>query len=168
MDKKEQIKRVLSQFTTPKENLCFTAKVTKINGNTCDVEISSGLNVSDVRLKTTSDELGDYLIIEPKLGSWVTVLSQSGDLTSLIVIKVDSVEKIIYKKGLFEFEINGTSQKVTLKNGTANFGILINNLIDTVSNAQIITPNGPGSVNPVTKAQLQQIKTAFNSILNSD
>jgi hypothetical protein len=167
MDKLAEIKRLLEGFGL-KPNLPITAKVLSVNGDTCTVKLNSSLVLSDVRLKATmSDDEDSYLII-PKVGSEVVLLSQTGELSALMVIKVDSVENIQYKKGVFEFEVDGTLGKVTLKKGAVNFGSLINNLIDTISGAQLITSSGPGTINPVTQAQLLQIKTAFNTILNSD
>lgn len=167
MDKHAEIKRLLEGFGL-KPNLPITAKVLSVNGGTCTVKLNSSLVLSDVRLKATmSDDEDSYLVI-PKVGSEVVLLSQTGELSALMVIKVDSVENIQYKKGLFEFEVDGTLGKVTLKKGAVNFGTLINNLIDTISGAQLITSSGPGTINPITQAQLLEIKTAFNTILNSD
>ena len=167
MDKIAQIKKALESFGF-KPNLPITAKVLSIENDTCTVELESKLVLSDIRLKATiSDDTDSFLII-PKVNSEVIIMSQTGELSGLMVIKVDSIENIQYKKGAFEFEVDGTLGKVTLKKGATNFGTLINNLIDTVSNAQIVTPNGPGTINPITQAQLLEIKTAFNTILNSD
>lgn len=167
MDKAAKIKRLLEGFGL-KPNLPITAKVVSIQGDTCTVKLDSSLILTDVRLKATISDDADSFLIIPVIGSDVVVMSQTGSLSGLIVLKVDSIENIQYKKGLFEFEVDGTLGKVTLKKGAANFGTLINNLIDAVSNAQLITPNGPGTINPTTQTQLLEIKTAFNTILNSD
>ena len=95
-------------------------------------------------------------------------MSQTGKLSGLFVLKVDAVEKIKYKKGDFEFVVDGTTGKLTLKKSGANFGALLENLIDTVSNSIIDTPNGPGAINTVTKTSLNAIKQQFNTILNSN
>lgn len=167
MDKHSEIKRLLEGFSM-KPNLPITATVVSVENDTCAVKLSSGLVLSDVRLKATITDDEDSLLIVPKVDSEVILMSQTGALSSLMVIKVNSVESIRYKKGAFEFVVDGTTGKVTLKKGTANFGSLITNLIDTIVGAQIITPNGPGTISPATQAQLNQIKTTFNTILNSN
>ena len=54
-----------------------------------------------------------------------------------------------------------------IKNGTANLGALMDSLIDTIVSAQILTPQGPGTISPATQTQLTNIKTMFNALLNN-
>ncbi|MFE3849079.1 hypothetical protein ACFX5D_13990 [Flavobacterium sp. LB3P45] len=168
MDTAAEIKRALIKALGVNPNLPITATVLSVENDTCTVKLLSELVLSDVRLKATISDDSDGFLIIPKVNSEVILMSQTGELSGLMVIKVDSVENIQYKKGVFEFEVDGTLGKVTLKKGSANFGTLINSLIDTISSAQIITSSGPGTINPITQGQLAQIKTAFNTILNSD
>lgn len=163
-----EIKKALREALGLNPNLAITATVVSIENDTCTVRLESKLVLSDVRLKATISNDADSFLIIPKVNSQVILMSQTGELSGLMVIKVDSIENIQYKNGDFEFLVDGTTKKVTLKNAQANLGALIENLIDTISSAQIICPNGPGTINPTTQTQLSQIKTAFNSILNSD
>lgn len=163
-----EIKKALIELIGANPNLPIMATVVSVENDTCTIKLLSDLVLSDVRLKATVSEDTDTLLITPKIGSEVMVISQTGKLSGLVVIKIDSVEKLQYKKGSFEFELHGTTGKLTLKKDGANFGSLIKSLIDTISAAQIITPSGPGTINPATQAQLTQIKTAFNTILNSN
>lgn len=167
MSKATEIKRALIEALGANPNLPITAEVVSIENRTCTVKLLSELVLSDVRLCATISDEADGLVIVPKVGSEVVLISQTGQLAGLMVIKVDSVETIEYKKADFEFVVDGTTGKVTLKKSGANFGGLINEFIDAVSNAQIITPNGPGSISPATVTQLQTIKTKFNQILNA-
>jgi len=168
MDTAAEIKKALKEALGINPNLAITATVVSVQeDDTCTVKLLSELIISDVRLKATISDDPDSFVIIPKTNSEVILMSQTGQLTSLMVIKVDSVEKIKYKKGTFEFEIDGTTEKVTLKNAGVNFGSLIGSLIDTISTAQIITPVGTGSISPTTVTQLNQIKLQFNLILNS-
>jgi hypothetical protein len=168
MDIAAEIKKALIEVMGMNPNLPITATVVSVQNDTCTVKLLSKLVLSDVRLKATISEDTDSFLIVPKIGSEVILMSQTGALSGLMVLKVDAVERIVYKKGLFEFVIDGTTGKLTLKKGTANFGALIESLIDTISGAAIVTPSGPGTINPVTQAQLTQIKTAFKTILNSN
>jgi hypothetical protein len=167
MERSVEIKKALREALGINPNLAITAKIISIENDTCTVELLSGLKLSDVRLKATISDETDAFLITPKINSDVVLISQTGELSSLMVLKVDSLEKIEFKKGDFEFVLDGTTGKVTLKKAGANFGSLINSLIDTISATQIVTPSGPGTINPTTIAQLNQIKTNFNLILNS-
>ncbi len=168
MDKTAEIKKALREALGMNPNLAITAKIVSVENDTCTVELLSGLKISDVRLKATINDETDTLLIIPKLGSDVVMISQTGELSGLIIIKVDAVEKIEFKKGNFEFVLDGETGKVTLKKQGANFGSLINSLIDTIVSAQITTPTGPGTISPATIAQLNELKVKFNLILNSN
>lgn len=167
MSKAIEIKRALIEALGANPNLPITAEVVSIENRTCTVRLLSELVLSDVRLCATISDEADGLVIVPKVGSEVVLISQTGQLAGLMVIKVDSVENIQYKKADFEFVVDGTTGKVTLKKSGANFGGLMNELIDTICNAQIITPDGPGSISPTTVTQLEAVKTKFNQILNA-
>lgn len=168
MSKGLEIKRALIEALGANPNLPITATVVSVDGKTCTVKLLSELVLSDVRLCATINDDADCLIIEPKLESEVILMSQTGKLDSLIVVKVDAVEKLTYKIGDFEIEVDGSTGKLKLQKGGSNLGGLINQLIDTISGAQIITSSGPGTISPATQAQLAQIKTAFNVVLKSD
>ncbi|MEY4902578.1 MAG: hypothetical protein RLZZ292_393 [Bacteroidota bacterium] len=167
MDNYSKIKQLLEGFGL-KPNLPITAKVTAVQKYTCTVRLESSLVLTDVRLKATITDDEDNLLIIPKVGSEVIVWSQTGELASLIVIKVNSVERIIYKKENFEFIIDGTTGKLTLKKDTTNFGALVSDLIKEISNAIILTPAGPGQIAASTKVKLTALDTKFKTILNTD
>lgn len=167
MDKPTKIKRALLEALGVNPNLAITAEVVSVENNTCTVKLVSDLVLTDVRLCATVNENQDSFVIMPKIGSEVVLMSQTGTLAGLMVIKVDTVESIIYKNAGFEFKVDGATKKVTLKNQSENLGQLVGELIDTISNSVIDTPNGPGAINAVTKTALNQIKTRFNSILNT-
>lgn len=161
-----EIKRALQEALGVNPNLPITAEVVSIQNRTCTVKLLSELVLTDIRLCATISDEADGLVIVPKIGSEVVLISQTGQLSGLMVIKVDAVERIEYKKGDFEFIINGTDGKVTIKNQNANVGKLIGNLINTISNAIIQTPAGVGNFGPTTKQQLTALKNQFKSILN--
>lgn len=162
-----KLKEALKEAVGANPNLPITAKVVSIQGTSCTVELVGELQITDVRLCATINDEADGLVIIPKIGSEVVIMSQTGELSGMMVIKVDVIETITYKKEDFEFIVNGTNGKITLKKDGANFGGLMNEFIDTISSAQLITPSGPGSINPTTVTQLNAIKTKFNLILNT-
>lgn len=167
MDKHSKIKKLLEGFGL-KPNLPITAKVVSIENDTCTVKLESSLVLSDVRLKATITDESDSFLIVPKVGSEVIVMSQTGELSGLMVLKVNAVESIRYKKGDFEFIVDGTTGKVTLKKSGANFGTLVSDLIKEISNAIILTPAGPGQIAASTKAKLTALDTKFKTLLNND
>ena len=167
MGKEAEIKRALIEALGVNPNLPITATVVSVEGRTCTVKLVSDLVLSDVRLCATINEDEDGFVVVPKIGSEIVMISQTGKLSGLMILKVDAVEKIQYKLGDLELTADGTTGKLTLKKDGANFGLLIDELITTISAAQIITPNGPGTISPSTQAQLEEIKTKFNSILNT-
>lgn len=168
MDKKAQIKKALKEVLGLVPNLPIAATVVSVENQTCTIKLHNGFKLSDVRLKSTITSGTDGLLVIPKINSEVLVLSQTGELSGLMLIKIDRAEKIIYKEGDFQFELNATTKKVTIKNQSANLGNLISDLISTISSAQIITPNGPGTINPATQGQLNVISNKFKTILNSN
>jgi hypothetical protein len=168
MDVAAEIKKALIELIGANPNLPITATVVSVQGDTCTIKLLSELVLSDVRLKATISDDTDSLLITPKIGSEVMVISQTGKLSGLVVIKIDSVEKIAYKKADFEFEVDGTTGKVTLKKQGANFGLLMDNFIDAIVGIQTINSDTTtGSLNPTSIAQLNQIKASFNLILNT-
>lgn len=168
MDKPAAIKQALIEALGINPNLAITAEVLSIEKTTCTVKLVSDLVINDVRLCATINDHEDIFITVPKVGSEVILMSQTGMLSGLMVIKVDAVESMSYKKGDLEFIVDGKTGKVTLKNATVNFGALLSNLISEIQNAIILTPSGPGKIAPTTKAKLIELDNKFKTLLNTD
>lgn len=167
MDTGAEIKKALREALGINPNLAITATVVSVQENTCSIKLASELVLTDVRLCATISDEPDMMVIKPKVGSEVIVMSQTGKLDGLFILKVDSVDNITFKKEDFEIIIDGVTKKVTIKNGTANLGQLMSNLIDAIISAQVITPQGPGTIAPATQAQLMNIKLLFKALLNN-
>ena len=167
MDTGAEIKKALREALGINPNLAITATVVSVGVNTCSIKLAIELVLTDVRLCATISDEPDMMVIKPKVGSEVIAMSQTGKLDGLFIVKVDAVDNITFKKEDFEIIIDGTTKKVTIKNGTANLGALMDSLIDTINSAQIITPQGTGTISPATQTQLINIKTMFNALLNN-
>ncbi|WP_445720222.1 hypothetical protein [Flavobacterium sp.] len=167
MDTGAEIKKALREALGINPNLAITATVVSVQENTCSIKLVSDLVLTDVRLCATISDEPDMMVIKPKVGSEVIAMSQTGKLDGLFIVKVDAVDNITFKKEDFEIIIDGQTKKVTIKNSTANLGALMDNLIDTIVSAQILTPQGPGTISPATQTQLTNIKTMFNALLNN-
>lgn len=95
--------------------------VTAVDGIACTVQFGS-LKISDVRLRASMSDNDKQILIVPRKDTAVIVGSLSGDLSDLVVIKVDEIERI---------EINGGNL-----GGMINIGDLtdkLNNLVDEVN-----------------------------------
>lgn len=167
MDTPAEIKKALREALGINPNLAITATVVSVGDNTCSIKLVSELVLTDVRLCATISDEPDMMVIKPKVGSEVIVMSQTGKLDGLFIVKVDAVDNITFKKEDFEIIIDGQTKKVTIKKSTANLGALMDSLIDTIVSAQVITPQGPGTISPATQAQLNNIKIMFNALLNN-
>lgn len=167
-DKKAQIREKLKEVMAINPNFPITAEVVSVTDKVCSVKIQTGLVLSDVRLSATN-EGNNGLLIKPKVGSDVLIFSQTGELSGMVVLKVNEVDELSYKVDDFEVVLTASDKKVTIKKAGANVGQLVGSLIDTVKAAQVIVPGaGTGTIDPATQTALTNIKTQFNSILNAD
>lgn len=166
MSRAYEIKKAMEQLFTPKSNQLIDCIVTAIDGVGCTIKINGGLELPGVRLRATIADGTDEFIVYPKVGSKALALSVSGDLSDLVLIKADKVEKIVYKQGMVEFELDATTGKVKLTNGAVSLKDLFSQLHDIISQLIVLTPNGPSSgLGPTSVTSLAQFSTAFNNLL---
>jgi hypothetical protein len=169
MDKAAEVKKALKEILNIRPNLPLTATVVKIQGDTCTVKLLSGLEISEVRLKAVDDDESDRLVLIPKEGSQVLIMSQTGELSGLFVIKVNKVKSIIYKQNGFEFKLESESKKLTLKNEDASLYDVFNELCALIKTLKVFTPSGVSGVPiPTTIAKINQVETKFKRLLNKD
>lgn len=107
--------------------------VKSVEGQTCTVSVGS-LDVPGVRLKASETEDKGRMLVTPKVGTAVTMVSLSGDLSELVVVQVDRVATI---------ELNGGSL-----GGLVNIEALtakLNELVDAFNSHQHqVTVSHPG------------------------
>jgi len=149
MDKRAQAIESLKRFRKPDGDIFAYAKVTKITGDTCSVDIG-GLELTKVRLKATDDGASDKFVIYPTVGSQVVVCANHGDLRDLFVCKVDDPEKILYKHKKVTViidsknnEINLEGAKFTIKNDQENLKTLVSDLVNEIMKLTVTTGTGP-------------------------
>ncbi len=93
MDKYKELKNNLRKIIAGNDLFLSTGIVKSVSGILCEVEIGR-LTVPDVRLRASElDDEGELLLV-PKIGSAVVVGSLTGDLSQLVVLQVDHVEKV--------------------------------------------------------------------------
>lgn len=166
MDKSSQIKRLIRDVVGNQINLPITAKVIKVGKESCTIELDSGLELSDVRLKATINNANDYYIISPAIGSNVIVLSMTGNLDNLILLTIDQVAKIeVQQKGL-QFIVDGNDQKISIKNEAASLLDIFKDLTRLLKDLKVYTANGPSGVPlPNTMNALIALEQQFNQLL---
>ncbi len=165
MDKLSEIKALIKEIAGTSSNLLFTAKVERVEGDTCTVKLSDSLSIPFVRLKAT-EGVEQGLLLTPKEGSKVTLLSSSGKLDDLTVIKVDEVNSIQYKQDGLDVLIDSEDKKVCIKNEQVSLLDLMQSLSDIIKNIKVSTGTGPsGTPLPDTISQLQQFETQFQQLL---
>ncbi len=171
MDQLTKIKRALKEIVGANPNLPITATIKSVQGDHCTITLKSGLDLSDVKLKATID--GDnYLLIIPKVGSKVVVLSLSGELDNLSVIKVDEVERIELIIGDTNFKID--NQGYEINQGNENLKTVLNDYItqfgklcDELNKVVVsigVTPN-VSLITQIKNEVTQNINQRLNTIL---
>ena len=108
--------------------------VTKVEGELCDV-----------RLRASEASRDDDMLVVPRIGSAVIVGSLSGDMSQLVVLAVDSIERVIINGGKL-----GGLVKIDLL--TAK----INELVKAFNTHIHTAPNGPTTVPTVPAAELKR------------
>lgn len=166
MDKKAQLKRLLKEILGENPNVPFPATVVSVQGQTCTVKIAGGLEVSDVRLKTTVSDESDYFLLTPKINSDVLLLSSDGSLRSLTVIKIDQIEKFEFVQNGLVVEFDAADSKVSIKNDDTSLKDLFGELVAIIRELKVYTAMGPsGTPLPDTMTSLLDFESLFNRLL---
>lgn len=105
MDKYKELAERLKAATGGRETVLTQGIVTKVDGLLCEVKIG-GLTVPGVRLRASETEDEGQMLIVPKVGTAVTVGSLTGDLSELVVLRVDHVETVTINGGRFGGLVN--------------------------------------------------------------
>lgn len=113
--------------------------VNSIDGVTCEVQVGN-IAIPGVRLRASESQSDNAMIIVPKVGTAVTIGSLSGDLSMLVVLKVDEVESITINGG----KLGGMVNVDALTNA-------LNDLVSTFNSHTHTTPHGMSGT-PVSSA----------------
>ncbi len=182
MDKLSEIKKLLKEMLGNTTHTPFTAKVKSVEGITCTVEINGNLSIPNVRLRATANDGDNNLLITPKVGSKVMLLSNTGELDNLTVIKCDQVDKVEWKQDKIDLvcdsanksvkvindktTIESSENKVSVNNDKVSLIDLFQMLSDTIKQLTVSTGTGPsGTPLPPTISQLKQFETKFKQLL---
>lgn len=164
MDRIAKLKEQLIQTVGTKVSYPIFGTVKSIQGDTCTVSVN-GLELSDVRLKTTADGAADLLLV-PAENSRVMMLSTDGSIDNLTIVKMDKVDKILSANGSFKMEIDLVGGKIGMRNSTTGLYELFNQLQAILKNLKVYTPTGPsGSPLPTSIVAIAEFENDFKTIL---
>jgi hypothetical protein len=131
MDKEARVVELLKNLMQNKGQLFFTAEIVSIEKNTCTIKVDN-LTLSDVRLKPTTDQLEDDIILTPAVGSSVLVGSFSGDFSNLFVLQSDTISAASLKIG--SISVNIDKNGIVCNDGKNGGTLNINELISWMNN----------------------------------
>lgn len=93
MTPEQRLIRNIKAAAGPREISVYQGIVSSVQENTCTVRFGEQ-EVSGVRLRASVTDIEQQLLIVPKAGTAVVVGSLSGDLSDLVVLLVDEVDRI--------------------------------------------------------------------------
>lgn len=144
MDKYRRLAELLTGKQGRKE-IFFNATVVSISGNTCTVSVDD-LELDNVRLRPTTDDLDNEILLIPAEGTTVLVGSHTGDLSNLFVLAADAVSEV--KLSISEMSIEMTKDGIVLNGGELGGLITIASLVSKLNTLE---------------SSLNTLKTIFNS-----
>ncbi|WP_271783866.1 hypothetical protein [Aquimarina algiphila] len=166
MDKIAQLRQKLQEAVGVTPNLPIMATVIDIQDDHCSVKLTSGLELTDVRLKATISEGNEFMIITPVIGSDVMLLSSTGNLDNLTVIKVDQVQKIEIRQNGLQIITDSSDKKVSVKNDQVSLIAIMTDLATLLKQLKVFTPIGPsGTPLPDSIEAITEFETKFNQLL---
>lgn len=170
MSKYAEIKRLLKEIVGTASNLPIMGEIVSVEGDSCTVKVGDSLEVPDVRLKASIDGSSNCLLLTPKKGTLVRMISLTGNLDDLAIIHIDEIETISYSQNGLEVLIDSTDKKVMIKNNQVSLVDVFSDLKTLLSTFKVIVPIPGGtapsiSVEPSSITKLTQFETKFKSLL---
>lgn len=133
MNEYSKLKEYLSGFGG--KGIAITQGIVKsVTGNLCDVEIGN-IVIPDVRIRASELDDAVEMLVTPKIGSAVILGSLSGDLSQLVVLRVDHIESIIINGG----KLGGL---VNIEQLTDKINELVNTFNTHTHNVTVSHPGG--------------------------
>lgn len=162
---KRLIREIAGTDAKSKSMVVLVGEVVSIEAESCTVKIDD-LEIPDVRLKATINEASDYLLLKPKKGTMVMMISLTGQMDDLAVIRCDEVEFVEYKQNGLNVLIDSKDKKVSVKNDNVSLVDLFTQIKDIITNLKVLTPSGPSTgLLPDTVTALTQFTFKFKQLL---
>lgn len=158
-----QIKKVLLEIIGIPDSF-IRGVVKSVSKETCSVELSSGLVVSDVKLKASIANEDDYIIETPVIGSDVLL---TGSLDDLVVLKCDKIQKFEFSQNGLKVIYDASDKKVSIKNDQANLlDVLLEFTGHFKTDYKQYTSQGPtNGALPASVQKITAIENKFKQLL---
>ncbi|MBU2526157.1 MAG: hypothetical protein KKC03_06120 [Bacteroidetes bacterium] len=166
MDKIAKIRSQLIGSQEPPKRYAHTGIVTAVEGKHCKVKLPGGLEVSNVKLAATIDEDENELLLVPKVGTAVVMISLTGTENNLTVIKADEVEYVSYQQDGLELLIDSRDGKLKVSNEQESLKDIFDKLIALLRAFKVHTPAGPsGTALADVVIEIDDLEAKFNRLL---
>lgn len=142
------------------------ATVKKLKDNVCHVQsLTSEKDFFKCRLNAIETNQGNRFKLTPIEGSTV-VIGVFPNNEKAVILAVSEVLKLEYVKDDLEFIIDGTENKVSIKNETTSLKTLMKDLATIIKKLKVFTPAGPsGTPLPTTITAVEQFETNVTALL---
>lgn len=154
---------VITTLNHRKKQVTSVGVVSRVNGNTCEVERDDLPPLLDVRLNAIQGVFENCLNIEPKIGSQVLCLEVEGEPSETCVVGYTEIDSV-------EVKIDGAivkiaQGKVQIKNNFANLKLLLSEWLTELKTAVIQTPAGIGNFSPNNVTKFSELESKINQLL---
>jgi hypothetical protein len=161
----EILNKLIDLRTKQNEKLIITmGTVTEARENDCDVEREQMPPILGVRYHAIVGDLNNFIRIIPKTGSEILCGIIENDLSEAVVLAYSEIEKVIIT--LDGAELVMENGKFTIKNQGADLKTILKTGFETLKNATITTPSGPGQFSPNDKLVFEQQKNKVLELFN--
>lgn len=143
MTQEQRLLNNLKQAVGPAPITVYQGIVVSVEGITCTVRFGN-MDVSGIRLRASEAEQNAQLLIVPKKDTAVIVGSLSGDLSQLVVLSVDVIERIEINGG----KLGGLINIETLTDKINALVDAFNRHTHTIASGAVVC-GGYANVNPV-------------------
>lgn len=157
---KSLIRQIVAEDLGSQRLIPVRGTVAAIEGETCKVRLASGLEISDIRLKSVVTGDADYLLATPALGSGVLIFEDT-------IIALDKASSFELRQNGLKVLMDGNDQKVQIANNEVNLLAAILELTGILkNNYNLFTANGPttGTL-PVSKQAITQTENKLKKLL---
>ena len=164
MDELSKIKRSIQNMASKNRASLYTAKVTAVHGDVCDVDIE-GLKLSDVKLCAVSDTSKTKLTLTPKTGSYIVVADLSGEMTCMVAVCFTEVESISVNGG----ELGGLVKIEELVKRLNGIETAFNDLLKALKTYSVTdTPSGTVYAMSTNLASVQSLDQTQQTQIEDD
>lgn len=164
MGKETEIRQALLKVLGIQSDNFIRGVVKSVSGQTCSVELTGGLIVTDVKLKAVITDDQDFIVETPVIDSDVIL---TGSLNDLVVLKCDKVQKFEFSQNGLKVIYDADDKKVTIKNDQVNLlDVFLEFTGHLKTDYKQFTSNGPtNGALPTSVQAIVAIENKFKQLL---